>query len=62
MLKLDTMSTNIKVIEALKKQGRSKKWLSEQMQMTRPTLYLRLKNNAWRVGEVMQLQALLDIQ
>lgn len=62
MLKLDTMETNKKVVEALKEQGRSKKWLSEQMQMSRITLHTRLRDNEWRIGEVIQLQRLLGIK
>lgn len=56
------METSKKVIEALKEQGRSKVWLAEKLSMTRQTLDSRLKDNTWRIGEVMQLMTLLGIE
>lgn len=56
------MDTSKKVIEALKEQGRSKVWLAEKLNITRQTLDSRLKNNDWRIGEVMLLMGLLQIK
>lgn len=56
------MDTSNKVIAALKEQGRSKVWLSKKLNITRQTLDLRLKENTWRVNELIQLMSLLGIQ
>ena len=56
------MDTSKKVLEALKEQGRSKVWLAEKLSMTRQTLDSRLKDNTWRINEVMLLMSLLDIK
>lgn len=56
------METSKKVIEALDVQGRSKVWLCEQLQISRPTLDSRLKDNTWRINEVMLLMKLLGIK
>ena len=61
MLKLSKMGTNQRVIDALKKQGRSKKWLSEQLGVSRPTLDSRLRENVWKLGELMLVESLLGI-
>lgn len=54
-----TFSQN--VTDALKSQGRSKKWFAESMDMTAPTLDARLKNNDWRLGEIIKASQLLQL-
>lgn len=50
------------VNEALKEQGRSKKWLYHQLEMSAPTFDARLKNNDWRLGEIIKITSLLDLK
>lgn len=49
------------VNDALKAQGRSKKWLYNQLEMTAPTFDARVKNNDWRLGEIIKITALLGL-
>ena len=62
MLDFNYMDTSKKVIEALKEQGRSKVWLCEKLNMSRPTLDNRLSDNTWRINEVITLMSLLGIK
>lgn len=50
------------VTEALKEQGRSKKWFYEKMSMTAPTLDARIENNDWRLGEIIKATQLLGLK
>ena len=63
-MKTDILRQNIsvKVQEALKEQGRQKKWLYKQLGMSAPTLDSRLDNNDWTVAELVKLQDLLGIK
>ena len=56
------MDTSEKVLAALKEQGRSKVWLAKKLYITRQTLDLRLKDNTWRIKEVILLMSLLGIK
>ena len=50
------------VLTALKNQGKSKRWLYLQMNMTPFTLDSRLQNNDWRLGEIIKITQLLGLQ
>ena len=55
------ITTATKVIFALKNQGRKKKWLAEKLEISRPTLNARLKDNTFTINEVYMLSSLLSI-
>lgn len=50
-----------KVIMALKEQGRTKVWLSNQFGVEYPTIFYKLKHNNWSVAEIYLLKKLLNI-
>ena len=47
-----------KVIDALKRQGRKKVWLSEQLNISRVYLDKRLKDNSFKDEEIKKLKEL----
>ena len=51
-----------KVLKALEKQGKKKKWLYHRLEMHPQTLQSRLETNAWSVAELIKLQDLLGIK
>jgi DNA invertase Pin-like site-specific DNA recombinase len=54
-------TTSQKVERALRDQGRSKRWLARQLEISVGTLYNRLNDNLWSAPELMMLQSLLNI-
>jgi len=55
------ITTAKKVEFALKEQGRKKIWLAEKLEISRPTLDAKLKDNTFTVNEVYILKSLLNI-
>ena len=55
------LNTSEKVLNALKERGTTKAWLAYRMQMTRPTLYSRIKKDDWSIAEILLLEKLLLI-
>jgi len=55
---LERLTTAKKVEFALKDQGRNKSWLAEQLGVSRPVLYQRLKDNAWNAHEIIKLKTI----
>jgi transcriptional regulator with PAS, ATPase and Fis domain len=55
---MERLTTSKKVELALKEQGRKKTWLADQLNIGRPTLDKRLKDNFWEVREVIKLKSL----
>lgn len=52
---------SVKVKAAIKRQGRSVVWLCNQMEITRPYFYDRMRDNLWSVAEIIKLKRLLEI-
>jgi len=52
------LTTSKKVELALKNQGRKKTWLAEQLNISRPTLDGRLKDNCWSMSEIITIKRL----
>lgn len=60
-IEIDTsFSSNVK--SALKQQMKSKRWLYLKMNMTPITLDSRLKNNDWRLDEIVKITKLLELK
>ncbi len=55
---MNRLPTNKKVELELKAQGRNKSWLANELGITRPVLYSRLKDNFWTPTELMKLKAI----
>ena len=55
------ITTAKKVEFALKEQGRKKVWLAEQLQISRPTLDAKLKDNTFTIKEIIYLNVILNI-
>ena len=53
---MERLTTSKKVEFAIKDQGRNKTWLANQLGITRPVLYDRLKNNGWEFNEINKLK------
>lgn len=52
---------SVKVKAAVKRQGRSVVWLCNQMEITRPYFYDRMKDNMWSVNDIVKIKRLLGI-
>lgn len=50
------------VLTALKKKEISKRWLYLQLGMAAQTFELRIKQNDWRLGEIIKITSLLDLK
>ena len=58
-MKIDKLSDKVLLyIARNKKEGKTKFWLSNQLDMSRPTLDDRIKNNNWYHEEAMKLKLL----
>lgn len=55
------ITTAKKVEFALKEQGRKKIWLAEKLEMSRPTLDAKLKDNTFTIKEIIYLGVILNI-
>lgn len=55
---MERITTSKKVELALKEQGRNKSWLAIQLDMSRPTLYQRFKDNFWSTSDIIKLQSI----
>ena len=52
-------ATTSKTVELnLKDQGRNKSWLADQLGISRPTLYKKLSDNFWTIGEIIKLKSI----
>ncbi len=49
------------VITALKKDGRSKTWLSDKLEITTVSLYRKVKNDSFTVSERFYISHLLNL-
>jgi transcriptional regulator with PAS, ATPase and Fis domain len=58
MEKEEYESFNKIVEKAIKQQGRTKTWLAEALKISRPTLDRKLKNNTFKLEEVVKLKNL----
>lgn len=58
MKREEYQSFNKIVEKAIKEQGRSKTWLAEALNISRPTLDRKLKNNTFKLEEVVKLKNL----
>lgn len=56
----DIQVSNIIAIE-LKKQGRTRKWLAEQLELSEKVLSYRFKNNTFTAVELLNVFELLNI-
>ena len=52
------MLTKVALAESIKKQGRKKLWVAEQLGIARPTLDKKLKDNSFTVEETAKLKEL----
>lgn len=52
------MLTKIKLQESIKKQGRKKNWIAEQLNISRPTLDRKLNDNSFTSEEKQKLSDL----
>ena len=50
-----------KVEFALKEQGRKKIWLAEKLEISRPTLDAKLKDNTFTTKEIIYLNVILNL-
>lgn len=57
---VNRLTTSKKVELEIKKRGLKKIWLAEKLGITRQTLDVRLKDNFWSVGELIQLKYLFN--
>ena len=55
---MERLTTSKEVELNLKEQGRNKKWLAEQLGISRPTLYKKLDDNFWSVSELIKLKTI----
>ena len=55
------ITTAKKVEFALKEQGRKKIWLAEKLEISRPTLDAKLKDNTFTTNEIIILNTILEL-
>ena len=55
---MERITTSKKVELSLIENGSSKSWLAKQLNISRPVLYQRLKDNFWTTGEIIKLKLL----
>ena len=55
-------TTSQKVETALKEQGRNKRWLARQLDISTATLYSRLEHNDWSLPELLVIKTALNIE
>jgi len=55
---LNKLTTSKKVELSLKEQGRNKSWLAKELNISRPALYSKIKDNFWSINEVLKLKSI----
>ena len=50
------ITTSDKVKKAIVNQGRKKTWIADKLQLSRPTLDLRLEANTWQPEDIIRLK------
>lgn len=55
---MNIITISKKVELGMKDQGRKKNWLAEQLEISRPTLDKKLKDNFWVQSEIGKLHSL----
>ncbi len=55
---MENITTSKKVELALTEQGRNKTWLAKQLNVSRPVLYQRLKDNFWSIEQIAILKSI----
>ena len=55
------ITTAKKVEFALKDQGRKKIWLAEKLEISRPTLDAKLRDNTFTIKEIIYLNVILNL-